>query len=172
MRVELIDVWHFILSFLLQRYSIEDGVALSIEVLKEQLPGDTVIIPQGKWGEEENSMLDRYLAPYEALIELSLKPCDDYDYAKNLMRTYILCLTVASMTFDELHSLYIGKNALNILRQNYGYQEGVYKKMWNGVEDNVVMQGILDGKYGECKNCFEDVYNKLDEIYQEILKSA
>ena len=36
------------------------------------------------------------------------------------------------MTYDELFSLYIGKNVLNGFRQNNGYKSGEYRKLWQG----------------------------------------
>ena len=44
----------------------------------------------------------------------------------------------------DLFKLYMGKNVLNTFRQNHGYKEGTYKKIWNGEEDNVVMQRLLE----------------------------
>ena len=62
--------------------------------------------------------------------------------------------------FDELYSLYIGKNILNIFRQDHGYKDGTYIKVWNGKEDNVVMQEILanNSNIG------------VDELYKELEK--
>jgi hypothetical protein len=40
------------------------------------------------------------------------------------------------MTFEDLYSSYVGKNVLNFFRQDHGYQDGTYKKIWDGREDN------------------------------------
>ena len=40
------------------------------------------------------------------------------------------------MTFEDLYSGYVGKNVLNFFRQDHGYQDGTYKKIWDGREDN------------------------------------
>ena len=40
--------------------------------------------------------------------------------------------------FDEMFKMYIIKNALNRLRQKYGYKDGNYLKMWGEEEDNAV----------------------------------
>jgi hypothetical protein len=61
--------------------------------------------------------------------------------------------------------LYIGKNILNIFRQDHGYKDGSYKKIWNGKEDNVIMQEIL----AENEDISADeLYTKLKEIYSKI----
>jgi hypothetical protein len=45
---------------------------------------------------------------------------------------------------DELFKLYLGKNCLNKFRQNNGYKEKTYLKMWGEEEDNVFMKKIVD----------------------------
>ncbi|RUO74961.1 hypothetical protein CWI80_06440 [Pseudidiomarina sediminum] len=44
---------------------------------------------------------------------------------------------------DTAYLTYIGKNALNNLRQQRGYKQGTYIKMWHGEEDNEVMMRLL-----------------------------
>ena len=72
------------------------------------------------------------------------------------------------MTLSEIHKLYIGKNCLNRLRQNHGYKEGKYIKIWNGKEDNVVMQNLLQ-KTPDIT--FDKLYINLENIYKRIANS-
>lgn len=44
---------------------------------------------------------------------------------------------------DTVYLTYIGKNALNNVRQLRGYKQGTYIKMWQGDEDNEVMMRLL-----------------------------
>lgn len=62
--------------------------------------------------------------------------------------------------------LYFGKNVLNQFRQDNGYKDGTYIKMWNGKEDNLYMLEIVDelGKDANANN----IYEKLDKIYKEL----
>lgn len=48
------------------------------------------------------------------------------------------------MTLENIFKLYIGKNALNSVRQMNGYKEGTYVKIWDGEEDNVFMQSLIE----------------------------
>ena len=64
----------------------------------------------------------------------------------------------AGLSFSWLQKLYIGKNCLNQFRQDNGYKEGTYKKVWNGSEDNVVMVELL--------KTIEDV--SFDELYEQL----
>lgn len=70
-----------------------------------------------------------------------------------------------SMSFDELYEIYVGKNILNIFRQDNGYKEGTYRKIWDGREDNEHLADVLaklDCNNAEFKN---DIYQALSEIY-------
>jgi hypothetical protein len=48
------------------------------------------------------------------------------------------------MGYQELFSLYIGKNVLNRFRQNNGYKTGEYRKLWQGREDNEHLIELLE----------------------------
>ena len=63
-----------------------------------------------------------------------------------------------------LQKLYISKNCLNQFRQDNGYKEGHYIKVWNGNEDNVVMVDLLE-KMDDVS--FDDLYSKLKEEYSK-----
>lgn len=41
------------------------------------------------------------------------------------------------LSIESLFMHYLTKNVLNTFRQNHGYKTGEYKKIWHGVEDNV-----------------------------------
>ena len=63
---------------------------------------------------------------------------------------------------DALYQLYVGKNILNQFRQDQGYKEGSYIKVWNGQEDNVIMQSILEENHEISP---EELYRALEEAY-------
>jgi cell division protein FtsI/penicillin-binding protein 2 len=72
---------------------------------------------------------------------------------------------VSGLSFSWLQKIYIGKNCLNKFRQDNGYKEGTYIKVWNKDEDNVVMIKILE----ESSNIsFDTMYEKLQEQYDNI----
>lgn len=47
-------------------------------------------------------------------------------------------------TIEKLLMQFRVKAALNIIRQEFGYSTGKYRKIWNGVEDNVVAWKIAE----------------------------
>ena len=46
-------------------------------------------------------------------------------------------------SFDQLYRMYVGKNVLNFFRQDHGYKEGTYVKVWGGREDNEHLSDLL-----------------------------
>jgi NTP pyrophosphatase (non-canonical NTP hydrolase) len=59
---------------------------------------------------------------------------------------------------SSLLDIITAKQALNRLRQDYGYKDGSYIKDWNGKEDNVYLEKF----YGQS---YDDVYNAMEIIY-------
>ena len=47
------------------------------------------------------------------------------------------------LTWESLYQLYMAKNVLNMFRQANGYKDGTYVKTWDGLEDNVILMGII-----------------------------
>jgi hypothetical protein len=47
------------------------------------------------------------------------------------------------LTWNVLYELYIAKNVLNMFRQANGYKDGTYVKIWDGLEDNVILMDII-----------------------------
>lgn len=71
------------------------------------------------------------------------------------------------MSFDELYQIYVGKNVLNMFRQDNGYKQGTYKKEWQGREDNEYLADILDTLDSDSPSFKEDVYAALAQAYPE-----
>ncbi len=137
-RIEIVDIWHFVMSYILRFMSPQEAARKALELMKVSL----VKIPE-KWSRKDNERIEEFLSPFEDLMALALVKSDDDAYMEELLEKFWECLDAVGMSFDELYRLYIGKNALNQFRQMHGYKDGSYIKVWNGKEDNVVMQEIL-----------------------------
>jgi hypothetical protein len=61
---------------------------------------------------------------------------------------------------QDLLDVITAKQALNQLRQDYGYREGEYHKVWNGKEDNTYLERFYGKEYTE-------VYEAMEKIYTE-----
>ena len=70
------------------------------------------------------------------------------------------------MDFDELYKKYVGKNVLNIFRQDHGYKQGSYIKIWNGREDNEYLEDILAMLDVDSDGFRDDIYMSLQASYQ------
>lgn len=136
-KIEAVDIWHFIMSQGLEDYKLKD--LGSIETLAERIQAlpnfsdfTAEITPTGKNYYEQIQVAERLM---EALF------CDPS--TEKLLERFIDVAIESGLNLDKLYTLYIGKNILNQFRQDHGYKEGTYIKIWNGKEDNVTMQAVL-----------------------------
>jgi hypothetical protein len=75
---------------------------------------------------------------------------------------------MSGLDLDTLYRLYVGKNILNQFRQDNGYKEGTYVKVWDGSEDNVVMKRIWE-ENGDIKP--DMLYKELTKAYLSLTKA-
>ena len=68
------------------------------------------------------------------------------------------------VNLSELFKIYVAKNVLNKFRQDNGYKDGAYKKIWNGREDNAVLNEILLQNISK----MDEIYAKLSDEYKKI----
>ena len=74
------------------------------------------------------------------------------------------------MNWLELYRQYVGKNVLNVFRQDHGYKAGTYIKIWNGREDNEHLVEILDMADLDAGDVCDSLYQSLKARYLLILK--
>ncbi len=159
-RIEMVDIWHFVMSYILRFQTPKEAAEISLEAMRES----AVKLPV-TWNESDNARIEELLAPFEDFMAMALVKSDDEAHRFELLEKFWECVDAVGMSFDELYRLYIGKNALNQFRQMHGYKEGTYTKVWNGREDNVVMQEILaenpDIAYSDLLERLEGEYEKV-----------
>jgi len=63
-----------------------------------------------------------------------------------------------------LFEMYVAKNVLNKFRQDHGYKEGSYHKVWNGREDNEVLAEIIRAGVVEAGA----IYERLSSDYARV----
>ena len=147
-KLELIDIWHFGLSIQLQ-----SGVA--IEELASQIETQLVIDT-----DEEDFKLD--LERFAADV-LSRKSFSVAEFGR--------LMAGISMDFDQLYVGYVGKNVLNFFRQDHGYKEGTYIKVWSGKEDNEHLVEATAGLDTSAPSFKDDLYQALSQRYQEFAQA-
>jgi len=162
MQIEVVDVWHFIMSLAIEDYAkelkggVEDlavNFSQSNNFLKIDIKNDKFALQKDVIEKVEDIMrivLDKEL-DLEALLD------DFFDLV-------VMC----GLDLTTLYRLYVGKNILNQFRQDNGYKDGSYIKVWAGEEDNVVMKRIWE----ENENITPDkLYKELAKSYLSLTKS-
>jgi len=111
-----------------------------------------------------SSLLNKYKLQFlsESSVEELYKVLE---FTQRLTISFIASCSSLNLSFEDLNKQYLGKNALNALRQDKGYKEGTYIKMWNGEEDNVHMLRLIETLE---EPSFESIYVGLDNIYKTL----
>ena len=139
--LEIIDIWHFGLSQLLQT----DDKQKIAQSLQQQLMAPA----------EPGSFLeDVELFAGNTLNNKTFDACG-----------FVRLMAGMDLSFDELYRRYVGKNVLNLFRQDHGYQNGSYHKVWSGEEDNEHLIQVLDLLDVSQKSFRDDVYTALKQRY-------
>ncbi len=137
-KIEVVDIWHFIMSLMLHDYKTnKKGNINKIRLDIESLPNYQMF----KYGNATKQM------DYYAQINVAENLMHEIfcgGTSEDIADSFFNLASQSDLTLDSLYLLYIGKNILNQFRQDHGYKDGNYMKIWDGKEDNVVMQTILD----------------------------
>ncbi len=150
--VELVDIWHFLMSYILQETNVPKAVSLVNTHCIYEAVEDIDVKLMVKESEK--------LSYISLAIETGNMP--SFSGIERFIDQFFRCCKISGLSFTWLQKLYIGKNCLNKFRQDHGYKEGTYIKVWNGNEDNVVMVSILE----DMENVsFTELYSKLEENY-------
>jgi dimeric dUTPase (all-alpha-NTP-PPase superfamily) len=140
--LEIVDIWHFGLSIeLCRRESID---VLSADIAK-------------RWKQTPSKV--SFLEEVERVASYALK---DKGFAIGSIRNL---LEDCCVDFDILYRTYVAKNVLNIFRQDHGYKDGTYIKIWDGKEDNEVLAVVLEDADSDAFDFKACLYNKLEKIY-------
>jgi len=137
-KIEVVDIWHFIMSQALEDYKIGDlGTIDTLAKNIHDLPNFSTFTVEIK---------ENFKDYYEqiAVVEVLIKTLFCENSTQNLMEAFIDIAIQSGLNLDTLYKLYVGKNILNKFRQDHGYKDGSYIKIWNGEEDNVIMQRYLN----------------------------
>jgi dimeric dUTPase (all-alpha-NTP-PPase superfamily) len=75
------------------------------------------------------------------------------------------CMRLMNMDLDELFRQYVGKNTLNFFRQDHGYKEGTYIKVWHSEEDNEVLAELVNTLDAGASDFQQQLYAALEAKY-------
>ncbi len=133
LQIEVVDVWHFIISLIIEQQGYQKE-AIANEMALVPSFQNLLLQPSG-FGVQDEIMLK--------IEEIMLLVLQDKS-AKTVTEAFFDLVQMSNLNLDSLYKLYVGKNILNQFRQDHGYKDGSYVKIWSGVEDNVVMQKLLE----------------------------
>ena len=148
-KVELVDIWHFIMS---ESIRINDQ-AYANKHLELSAKGDFDT--------------DALVSLLENMLKLSVTSSinPDTNNIRKITDLFFEIISHLGIDVEDLYKRYVVKNQLNTFRQHNGYKDGSYIKNWGGVEDNVIAFEIMDKNP---KISPEDLYNKLNHEYSNI----
>jgi dimeric dUTPase (all-alpha-NTP-PPase superfamily) len=158
LKIEVVDVWHFIMSLAITQYTAD--MRGQLENIASDMAGLESFISLEYSGYGEQSVI---IADVEQLMRDALEPnkADILAMAEHFFKL----VKLSGLDRQSLYRLYVGKNILNQFRQDHGYKEGTYLKIWNGEEDNVIMKRIWE-KSGDITP--QVLYKKMQEVYETI----
>jgi len=155
LQIEVIDVWHFIISLAIEDYSLNlkggiEDLAINISQLDSFSKVDV--------SSENFAAQDKVIAKVENIMLHSLS--NEKLDLESLISDFFDLVIMSGLDLESLYKLYVGKNILNQFRQDNGYKDGSYIKIWAGEEDNVVMKRVWE----------ENENLKPDALYKELTK--
>ena len=156
LQMELIDIWHFMLSEILLRNDADEKKAV---VFLNQAIADSEHLQSLHFDGQDYLLKELgLLQQIELLIALAGARRIEVGLFSSIMR---LC----ELDWNSLFSQYVGKNVLNVFRQDHGYKQGTYLKQWNGQEDNEHLVEILNQLDPEIESYKEQLYSQLESRY-------
>ena len=124
-KLELVDIWHFGVSDMIQQFGVHVGVKSVLDKIKRHAKNQTDIL------------INKPLEGIDAFVQSTVTTGNFCMYG------FLGMLNAFEMTLEEVYDLYIAKNCLNHFRQENGYKEGTYIKSWFGREDNEVLMDLV-----------------------------
>ena len=153
--IEIVDIWHFVMSYILEQYYGSKDI--------DHIVSDVTAV--SGFAEFSSYAYDvREYSIYEIVndIELIIHETSGFELQiGELLTDFFRVAIKCGVSLDILFEKYIGKNVLNKFRQDHGYKEGSYRKIWGDLEDNEVLIEVLS-KGAVSAN---EIYEQLQKIY-------
>ena len=156
LQMELIDIWHFILSEILLRNSgnVDASLAALMMLLDSANTQKIIDFDDQQYSIDELDLLTKL----ELLIALSVVRRIELSLFQSIM-------SKCQIGWLDLYRQYVGKNVLNMFRQDHGYKDGSYQKIWDGREDNEYLVEIIDSLDPNQAKFKDQVYIALKSSY-------
>lgn len=159
--LELVDIWHFILSNELAACR-GDHTAAANNLIRLLMDDPSSTVYTGLAGVINLRTLETrdLVHVFAGMTAFGYMPLAAFD----------LLMDKVGLRWDELHRMYLAKNVLNIFRQKHGYKTGEYAKVWGKYgEDNKILAELINL---EPDATAEQLMAELDSLYTEVIESA
>ena len=156
LQMELIDIWHFFLSEILLRNNGDQrqSAQFLLTLIRNSNSQRKILFD----GNEVDLMTCDLIRKLELLIATSISQRIE-------VNLFNLIMNDCELSWNELYAQYVGKNVLNIFRQDHGYKHGTYEKIWNNREDNEHLVDILNVLDSKSSNFRTEIYESLKAAY-------
>ncbi len=157
--VEIVDIWHFVMSLLLEDYRVNSRG--SVEKLVEdvmEVQGFDRFTKEPENKESADTM--EVINDIESIIHITT--ASKLELFDGLLKSYFVMSLKCGVNLTILYKFYIAKNTLNQFRQDHGYTEGTYRKVWGTKEDNEVMFEIMHEKIFGAEELYEELKKRYD----------
>ena len=158
-KVEIVDIWHFVMSLGLEYYKT-NNLGNTDKIV--DYVNDTKYI--GEFCKERDSHNSSESLEIVNTIEHLMKDTLNGEDFYKIVDDFFQCASHCGVDMDILYKFYLAKNVLNQFRQNNGYKESTYKKIWAGKEDNDVMLEILEKKSLGANELYEELIIRYSKI--------
>ena len=155
-RIEAVDIWHFVMSEALRLNTLENGGNIA-DLARRIASTDAFKAFESGAGQKPEDLYAQ-IETVESFVAALFAGAS----VEELTARFFDVARLGDLDLPTLYSLYVGKNILNRFRQDHGYKEGSYTKIWEGREDNAVMQKLLEKNPGIEP---EALYRALEAVY-------
>jgi len=159
LRMELVDIWHFILSASIQAKFGNIALAKMEMMAELNLRQKSVQFDNQYYVLTQLSLLDKL----DLLVGLAAAKRTSLALFESLLQD-------CDMEWNDLFKQYVGKNVLNVFRQDNGYKAGTYIKIWDGREDNEHLVEVLEIVDLESPDVRDELYSSLKARYLIVQK--
>jgi len=140
-QLEVVDIWHFCLSYALEATHAQLGTD-DPYVVADSIRNDMVLAETSlTYGYKAQVTIHGEARALLNLVELLVAQCTNDQQVSPAITLELA--EALGLDADNMYKLYLGKNLINIFRQEYGYKTGQYHKTWGGQEDNEVLIDIM-----------------------------
>lgn len=153
-QMELVDIWHFILSEIL--LNTQGDIETAALLLDSDLSENQQVFTLDNCEFHLDTM--DFVEKLELMIGLAVLD----DFSVSLVNSLMVD---CQFSWNDMFTAYVGKNVLNMFRQDHGYKDGSYIKIWHGREDNEHLTDILQSVNTDADNIEEILLGKLEEVY-------